>query len=196
MLKSILNNNNIDIYIMDTFSNTANLIWSDFRNRKKTDMQFKSLNINKQLEYYQKKYERFTRSYPFVLRWMIQTNSFSKKAFKKMCDNKHTRPKGKEMETLKDELKRLNNELKVSEIIWCRTRARYVKRLHMENSRSHNSKEARRVWKNTYDMLIEEIKVLKQAEEKIKKMNEKNEKMNNDERRNELRKLLGSSNVI
>jgi len=183
---------------MDSFTNTANQIWSDFKNRKKTDVVFKRLDINKQLEYYQKTYKAFHQVYPVVLRYMIQANSFSKKGFKILnkSETKREMPKGNELETLKEEFKRLNNELKVSEIIWCRKRARYVKQLHMENSRSHNAKEAQKVWKKTYNMLIEEIKVIKKAEEEIKKKNEKNKKINSKQRREELRKLLGSSNVV
>mgnify|MGYP004036165233 CR=1 FL=1 len=91
------------------------------------------------------------------------------------------------MTTLQEEYKRLNSELKISEIIWCRQRARYVKRLHMENSRSHNSKNARKVWKKTYEMLIEEVKVIKQAGKEIEERNKKNVNINNNERREELR---------
>lgn len=183
---------------MDSFTNTANQIWADFKNRKKTDNVFKQLSIDKQLEYYQKTYKAFHQVYPVVLRYMIQVNLFSKKAFNVLnkSEMKRVVPKGNELESLKEEFKRLNNELKISEIIWCRKRARYVKQLHMENSRSHNAKEAQKVWKKTYNMLIEEIKVIKKAEEEIKKKNEKNKKINSKQRREELKKLLGSSNVV
>ena len=186
------------INIMESFSDIASQIWADFKRRKKTDNVFKQLSIDKQLEYYQKTYKAFHQVYPIVLRYMIQANSFSKKGFNTLnkSETKREMPKGNELETLKEEFKRLNNELKVSEIIWCRKRARYVKQLHMENSRSHNTKEAQKVWKKTYNMLIDEIKIIKKAEEEIDKRNKKNKKINSEQRREELRKLLGSSNVV
>lgn len=150
----------------------AEAIWKDIKERLKNE-EFKVLDAEKKLEYYQKKYNDFTMTFPIVLRYMVQLNSYKKKAFEKF-------------------LKKLRANPYRSELEYCERQADYVKYLFMETTNTHNMKEAQNIWKETYDMLAKEVEIFKKASEKIKRKKEKNNKRNNIEKRQELKRLLES----
>jgi len=55
-------------------------IWDDIRHNKDFG---KEAKLNELTDYYFNKYKDFSYSFPIVIRWMIQLNKYSKKAFKK-----------------------------------------------------------------------------------------------------------------
>lgn len=150
----------------------AESIWADFKKRMKSDSKFAEMNIDEQLDYYQKQHHNFTMTFPIVLRYMIQLRLYSKKAFVKY-------------------LKKLRANPYKSELEYCERQADYVKYLYMEVSGTHNMKEAQDKWQQTYDMLAEEVEIFKKANEKVKQKLEKNNNQNNIEKREELKKALG-----
>ena len=164
-----------DTKIVDIYINDATTIWKDFKKRMK-DKSFKKLNINEQLDFYQKKHRRFAMMFPIVLRYMIQLRQYNKKAFSRFIKKLHKNPYKSKLE-------------------FCERQADYVKYLHMELSRSHNTKEAQKVWQSTYDMLAKEVEMFDEMEKKVKNKMEKNNNRNIIEKRNELKELLGSSDV-
>lgn len=153
-------------YVKDAMS-----IWSDFKKRMRSDSIFAELDIDKQLEYYQKLHHNFTMTFPIVLRYMIQLRKFSKKAFVKY-------------------LKKLRANPYKSELEYCERQADYVKYLYIELSDTHNMKEAQAMWQQTYDMLVAEVEIFKKANEKVKKKLEKSNVQNSLEKREELKKAL------
>ena len=157
---------------MEAYVNDAERIFNDFKHRLKTDSKFSSLNIDEQLDYYQKQHHNFAMSFPITLRYMIQLRQYNKKAFTKFIKKMHSKPYKSELE-------------------YCERQADYVKYLYMETSGDHNMKKAQEVWKNTYDMLAAEVEMFKKTEEKVKKKMEKNNNQNNIEKRIELKKALG-----
>ena len=157
---------------MDTYLADADRIFNDFKTRLSTDETFRSLDSDKQLDYYQKNNHEFSMTFPLTLRYMIQLKQYNKKAFAKF-------------------IKKLQSNPYRSELEYCERQADYVKYLYMETSSDHNMKNAQQVWKNTYDMLAAEVKMFKDAEEKIKKKLEINNEKNEEERRDELKKALG-----
>ena len=156
---------------METYINDAELIWADFKNRLNTDKVFRELDVDDQLEFYQKNHHRFTMTFPIVLRYMIQLKQYDKKAFIKFIQKLTANPYRSELE-------------------YCERQADYVKYLFMETSRNHNMKDAQTVWKDTYDMLEKEVKAFKEAEEKVKQKMEKNNNANGTEKRKELKSLM------
>lgn len=157
---------------METYINDADSIWDNFRERLKSDSEFRDMDPSDQLEFYQKNYNRFTMAFPIVLRYMIQLRKFNKKAFAKFVKKMMANPYRSELE-------------------YCERQADYVKYLFMETSHSHNMKEAQAIWKQTYDMLVKEVEVFKEAEEKVKNKLEKNNSQNSIEKRKELKTVLG-----
>jgi hypothetical protein len=131
------------------------------------------MDVEKQLEFYQKNHNNFTMSFPIVLRYMIQLQSYSKKAFVKFVN-------------------KLQNNPYRSELEYCERQADYVKYLFMELNSSHNMQEAQKTWQVTYDMLAKEVQMFKDAEETIKQKLEKNDKQSSLEKRSELKDLLGT----
>jgi hypothetical protein len=157
---------------METYIKDADTIWGNFKERLKVDSEFKNMDPDDQLNFYQKNYHRFTMAFPIVLRYMIQLQQFNKKAFAKFVKKMMSNPYRSELE-------------------YCERQADYVKYLFMELSPSHNMKEAQAIWKKTYDMLAKEVEVFKKAEENVKEKLEKNNSQNNIEKRNELKTILG-----
>lgn len=149
----------------------AGRIWKDFKNRINTDAKFRNMSVEDQLSFYQKNYRQFMCSFPIVLRYMVQLKLYSKKAFTKYLNKVKQSPYRSELE-------------------YCERQADYVKFLYMETSTTHNMKKAQEIWKQTYDMLADEVKYFKQAEEAVKKKMEKNNQANNMEKREELKSLL------
>jgi hypothetical protein len=157
---------------MDQYVKDAKMIYADYKVRIVSDDMFKKLNIEEKLDYYQRQYHDFTMTFPIVLRYMIQLDQYSTKAFVRF-------------------VKRLQKKPYKSELEYCERQADYVKFLHLELSNKHDDKEmAQKVWKQTYDMLVAEIKMFKEANEKVKLKTEKNNNQNNIEKREELKKYL------
>jgi hypothetical protein len=150
----------------------AEEIFSDFRKRLKKDKEFKELDPEKCLEFYQKRNENFSMTFPITLRYMILLKQYSTKAFVRFIKKLETAPYKSELE-------------------YCERQADYVKYLHMELSNTHNMQEAQKIWQKTYDMLAKEVQMFKDANEKVKKKLEKNNNANNIEKREELKKALG-----
>jgi hypothetical protein len=150
----------------------AEMIWKDLKKNIK-DTKFNSLNIDEQLEVYQKKYNDFTMTFPIVLRYMVQLKRYKKKAFENFLKKMRANPYRSELE-------------------YCERQADYVKYLYMETTKNHDMEEAKRVWRETYEMLAKEVKLFKKASEEIKRKTEKNNKRNNIEKREELKKLLNN----
>ena len=157
---------------METYLQDANDIWADFRKRL-GDSQFEELGPDDQLTFYQKKFNKFTLSFPIVLRYMIQMRAYNKKAFKKFIKKLQLKPYRSELE-------------------YCERQADYVKYLYMELSPTHNMKAAQREWQTVYDMLVKEIEIFKNAEKTVKKKLEKNNSLNKEERRKELKRAIVS----
>lgn len=160
---------------MDTYVKDAEGIWADFQKRIR-DKKFRGMNVDAQLEFYQKNYNRFTMTFPIVLRYMIQLKSYNKKAFMKFVRRLETNPYKSELE-------------------YCERQADYVKYLFMEMSPNHSMKEANATWQQTYDMLAKEVQMFKDAEDAVKNKLEKNNNQNNMEKRKELKLLLENVNV-
>ena len=60
----------------------------------------------------------------------------------------------------------------------------------METTPRYSMKDAKSIWKETYDTLVREVDIFKQANEKIKQKTDKNNIQNNIEKRKELKELL------
>lgn len=155
---------------METYVSDAKKIWKDFKLRSKTT-DFKALTTDQQLDFYQKNYHQFTMNFPLVLRYMIQMNQFNSKAFTRYVTKMQSNPYRSEEE-------------------YCERQANYVKFLYMELSNTRNMKSAQKVWQEAKDMLMDEVKVFKDTEKKIKEKLEKNKKKSSMEKRKELKRLL------
>lgn len=160
---------------METYIKDAEYIWSDFNKRLSDDMVFKDLHPDDQLEFYQKNYDRFTMTFPIVLRYMIHHRQYHTKAF-----SRH--------------VKKMNDCPYRSELEYCERQADYVKYLFMVLNPKYNTKEANNVWTKTYDMLVNEIDMFKKAEERVRLKLEKNNIQNSIEKRAELKEALRFSN--
>lgn len=157
---------------METYVSDAENIWEDFRERFKNDKSFRELDSDEQLEFYQKNHNRFMMTFPIVLRYMIQLRQYNKKAFIKFIKKMTTNPYRSELE-------------------YCERQADYVKYLYMELSPKYNMKDAKLLWRQTYDMLAKEVEMFKNAEKEVKQKLEKNNKQNSIEKRTELKQALG-----
>lgn len=158
---------------MDAYKDDANTIYSDFRTKLRMDEQFRALDSVQQLSHIQKKYPQFAKTFPIVLRYMVQMQKFSSRAFERFIKKMKTKPYRSEEE-------------------FCERQADYVKYLFIETSHSHNTEDAKKVWTRTYETLLKEVKAFKQAEEQIKKKLDKTKQINSKERRHELKQLLKS----
>jgi hypothetical protein len=157
---------------METYVNDAEEIWADLKNRLKDDSSFKKLDDDGRLEFYQKNHHTFTMTFPIVLRYMVQLRQYHKKAFIKFIKKMTAHPYRSELE-------------------YCERQADYVKYLYMELTPRYTMDKVREIWKQTYDMLKNEVDVFKKAEKTVKEKNEKNNNMNNMEKRKELKEALG-----
>ena len=158
------------------FLDKAAEIYKDFKHKIKKDQDFKELEPDKQLDYFQKKYRYFGLTFPIVLRYMIQLKWYSTKAFTRF-------------------LKKLKTNPYKSEDEYCQRQADYVKFLYMEMNKHCNTKKAQEVWTDTYKKLLLEVEMFKKMAEKIKKKTEKNEIKNKKERREELKKLMANLSI-
>jgi hypothetical protein len=156
---------------MDAYIDEAAAIYADFKHRLYKDDSFKELGDDDRLDFFQRRYAKFAKTFPIVIRYMVQLRRFSTRAFKKFIEIMKKKPYRSEDE-------------------FCKRQADYVKLLYMETTNTHNVKESQRVWKKTYEMLTEEIKAFKKAEEVVKKRLEESNTINSHERRRELKKLL------
>jgi hypothetical protein len=157
---------------METYVNDAEEIWEDLKDKLKNDHSFRAMDDDSRLEFYQKNHHRFTMTFPIVLRYMVQLRQYHKKAFIKF-------------------IKKMTAHPYKSELEYCERQSDYVKYLYMELTPRYTMKEAKSIWKQTYDMLAKEVEVFKKAEETVKKKLEKNNSQNNIEKRKELRDVLG-----
>jgi hypothetical protein len=157
---------------MDTYVKDVEDIWEDLRYKLKNDVVFNTLDVDKQLEFYQKKNHQFTMTFPIVLRYMVQLRQYNRKAFIKF-------------------VKKLTSNPYRSELEYCERQADYVKYLYMELNPKYNMKEVQSIWQQAYDMLAKEVEVFKKAEDNVKQKLEKNNNQNNIEKRRELKEALG-----
>jgi hypothetical protein len=157
---------------IQTYIKDAGEIWADIEDRNKNDSSFIKLNVDEQLDFYQKNYHQFTMTFPIVLRYMVQLRQFNKKAFIKF-------------------IKKMTSNPYKTELEYCERQADYVKYLYMELTPRYNTNEANDIWKQTYDMLSKEVDAFKKAEENVKQKLEKNNNFNSIEKRKELKEALG-----
>jgi bacterioferritin (cytochrome b1) len=127
--------------------------------------------VERQLEHYQKNNQRFASTFPIVLRYMIQLRMYHEKAFVKFIKKMQAKPYRSKLE-------------------FCERQADYVKYLYQELTPHYPENEAKRIWKQTYDMLEKEVKMFDDAEKKVKEKLEKNNITNENEKRNELKNIL------
>ena len=158
--------NNDTKYIED-----ANHIWKDFIKRDREDVKFAELNCDKQLEYYQDKFHRFTMTFPIVLRYMIQMKQYRQKAFEKYIKKLRAKPYRSELE-------------------YCERQADYVKYLFMEINKSYTMTDAKAVWTRAYNMLAREVEIFKKANEDVKQRMGVDKARHSQERRAELKRFL------
>lgn len=157
---------------INSYVDDAGRIFKDLRQRLETDKKFRELDSDSQLDFYQKNNHEFAMLFPITLRYMVQLRLYNKKAFTRF-------------------VKKLNSTPYKSELEYCERQADYVKYLFIETSSDHDMNKAQRVWQDTYDMLVSEVEAFKDAEEEIKKRMEAGKNINNAEKREELKKMLG-----
>jgi hypothetical protein len=157
---------------MDTYVKDADAIWLDFKTRIKNDNLFNSLSPDKMLEFYQKNNHQFTMSFPIVLRYMIQLKQYNRQAFIKF-------------------IKKITAHPYKSELEFCERQSDYVKYLYMETTPRYTMSDANAVWKRAYDLLSSEVTAFKEAEKHVKDKMEKSNTQNSNERRRELKNMLG-----
>ena len=155
---------------MDTYIADAKDIWNDLRLKLK-ETRFRSMSLEHQLDHYQKNNIRFANAFPIVLRYMVQLRMYHEKAFIRFIKKMQSKPYHSKLE-------------------FCERQADYVKYLYQELNTHYPENEAKRIWKETYDMLAKEVKMFEDAEKTVKEKLEKNEIINNKEKREELKKLL------
>ena len=157
---------------MDTYLQDADEIWRDFNSRMK-DPDFRRMDTNDVLKFYQRRNEKFALTFPIVLRYMVQLNQYNKKAFERF-------------------IKKMTNRPYRTELEYCERQADYVKYLYMEQNIHYKIKDAQTIWQQSYDMLANEVKLFKEANEIIKKKLEDNNSKNCIEKREELKAFLSS----
>ena len=86
---------------------------------------------------------------------------------------------------------RLKSHPYKSELEYCERQADYIKYLYVDTSGSHNLKMAQRVWQHAYDALSKEVVEFKRIESDVRKKIDSEKNNNSNERREELKKLLG-----
>lgn len=155
---------------MDKYINDADTIFADAQNRINTPY-FKSLSSEAQLEFYQKRYTSFGMTFPVVLRYMIQLGLYDRTAFTRYIERMTLMPYRSELE-------------------YCERQADYIMYLYSAKLGGTDNQD---IWKETYDLLVKELAMFKQANETVKKRIEQNSSTNNDERRSELKKLLDNN---
>lgn len=154
---------------IDVYANDANTILEDYKNRI-LDPEFKSLAVEKQIEYYHRNYESFATAFPTVLRYMVQFNLYSEKALRK-------------------HIKRLRSNPFRSMEEYCERQADYVKFMYMYLNGVSESK-AQPIWESVYKVFIDEYEALKKSETIVKENLEKNKAADSARRREELKSLL------
>ena len=155
---------------MDTYKKDAKDIWDDLYIKLKED-KFRSMSLERQLEFYQKNNQRFASAFPIVLRYMVQLRMYHEKAFVKFIKKMYAKPYHSKLE-------------------FCERQADYVKYLYQELNQHYPENEIKRIWQQTYDMLADEIKIFDDAEKKVKERLEETNITNIEERRMELKKIL------
>ena len=155
---------------MDKYISDADEIFADVQNRISTPY-FKSLSSENQLEFYQKRHMSFGMTFPVVLRYMVQLRLYNRTAFTRYIQRMTTTPYRSELE-------------------YCERQADYIMYLQSAISGGDDNKD---IWKETYNLLVAELEMFKQANETVKKRIEKNTSTNNEERRSELKKLLNEN---
>ena len=164
--------------MLEKYTKDAVLIFKDVRDHFDGFTEYEQMTDGNQmvyledlLEFYQKKYPRFSMTFPIVTRYMVQIQQFNKKAFVRY-------------------LKRLQSNPYKSEEEYCRRQSEYIMYLHMELNLRSKKKENVRVRKEAYELLLAEVAAFKYAQKQAKEKEEKNNGTNNIERREELKKLL------
>lgn len=134
----------------------------DFAKKEPTD----------QLRIYQGRYPDFAKTFPIVIRYMIQFRQYKPRAMEKFLKKLHSNPYRSEEE-------------------YCERQADYAKYLYMESVPHYSAKVAGEVYNEVRSALLDELKAYKEMLEKIKKKTEEGALKNAEERRRELKELLG-----
>lgn len=124
-----------------------------------------------QLKIYQGRYGDFAKTFPIVIRYMIQFRQYKPKAMEKF-------------------LKKLRNSPYRSEEEYCERQADYAKYLYMESVPHYSAKIAGEVYNDVRTALLDELKSYKEMLEKVKAKAEEGKLRNAEERRRELKELL------
>lgn len=158
--------------MINGFVKEANVIYTDVRKRLKTDPAFKDLSFEDRLSYYQKNHAYFNTKFPIVMRYMIQLGLYHPKPFTRFLK-------------LRDSLGWAGNDEK-----FCSSRAKYIKWLYAEKTNTHNEKQLKKIYTDTYESLMKEMTDMKNTRKKEHKKNEEDEKIFATERRDELKKMI------
>jgi FMN phosphatase YigB (HAD superfamily) len=159
-----------DVYIRD-----ANTIFAALGKDLKNE-EFVNMAMEEQLKIYQERYPDFARTFPIVMRYMIQFRQYKTKAMARF-------------------LKRLNSNPYRSEAEYCERQADYVKYLYMESTPHYTAKVAGEVHRDVLEALLEELKDYKEMVEVVKQKSKEGELQNAEERRNELKNLLENLHI-
>jgi hypothetical protein len=158
-----------DVYMRD-----ASNIFKAFSDELK-NADFAKLEPEAQLKIYQQRHGEFAKTFPIVIRYMIQFRQYKPKAMRRF-------------------LKKLHDSPYRSEAEYCERQADYAKYLYMESVPHYSAKVAGEVYADVRQSLLDELKAYKEMLEKIKKKTEEGELKNAEERRRELKDLLGAAN--
>jgi hypothetical protein len=157
---------NVDVYVKD-----AEKMWAHFKMLMTTDPAFRKKDPEDQLGFFQRTYPRFCKLFPIVLRYMIQAYQFDTGAFIRFVRKLEACPYKNEDE-------------------YCQRQADYVKYLYLRKIKNYKIADANSVWKDTYDILSEETRLFKEANEKVQRRQTELSAKNSAEKRAELRNLL------
>lgn len=153
------------VYIKD-----ANNIFEELGKDLK-DEGFANMAMEDQLKIYQTRYSDFAKTFPIVMRYMIQFRQYKTKAMVRY-------------------LKKLNSNPYRSEEEYCERQADYAKYLYMESTPHYTVKIAGEIYRDVLDALLQELKDYKEMVEVVKQKTKDGELKNAEERRVELKNLL------
>lgn len=119
----------------------ANKIWQEVRDAL-LNADFRRLSEKQQLNHFQTEYSEFNRQHPLCVRYMVQFQSFRKKAFCKYVNGMSHAP--------------LNDKEKFYEL-----QANYIKLLWCENNPKFGAKQASKVYNDAYNLIKTEADAFK-----------------------------------
>ena len=164
----------------DKFVRDANMIYKEVIDHFKEFKEYNEMTYDEQNDYletllrhFHEEHKEFARTFPIVLRYMVQLQRYSEKAFVRY-------------------VKRLKKHPYKTEEEYCRRQSEYIQYLHMELHPSSKKKENEKVRKDAYKLLLEELAAFKKAKKQADEKQQKNNKNNSIERRKELKDLLES----